>query len=161
MWSKHLLQWVEQSAVALAEFVRVTRPGGRVICCNFDGFCLAHVPTDHDVQRDVEQWFSAANADFGFDTNIGRKLPALFQQAGLTEISVDIMPDRAFCGFGGDPERRWNWEMQWHSAMAFSTRVFGSAQAAEAATARILKTFNDPAVFVYTTLFYVAGVVPN
>lgn len=161
VWSKHLLQWVQQRMVALSEFVRVTRPGGRVICCNFDGFCLAHFPINHDVQRDVERWFSAANADFGFDTNIGRKLPALFQQAGLTDISVDIMPDRAFCGFGGDPERRWNWEMQWRSAMAFSTRVFGNAQAAEAATERILKTFNDPTVFVYTTLFYVEGVVPH
>jgi ubiquinone/menaquinone biosynthesis C-methylase UbiE len=49
VWSKHLLQWVARRTEALAEFVRVARPGGRVVCSNFDGFCLAHYPTDADV----------------------------------------------------------------------------------------------------------------
>ncbi len=161
VWSKHLLQWVAQRATALSEFVRVTRSGGRVVCCNFDGFCLAHYPTDPTVQRDIERWFSAANAEFGFDNNIGRKLPSMFKEAGLRDIRIEIVADKAFCGFGGDQERRWNWETQWRSALPFSARVFGGAQAAEEATERVLATFNDPGVFVYTTLFYVEGVVPG
>jgi SAM-dependent methyltransferase len=161
VWSKHLLQWVADRESALIEFRRVTRPGGRVVCCNFDGFCLSHYPTDPDVQRDVERWFGAAQAEFGFDNNVGRKLPTLFQQAGLIDVRCDIIPDKAFCGFGGDPERRWNWETQWNSARAFTTKVFGSETAAEEVTARILRTFNDPGVFVYTALFYVEGIVPR
>lgn len=160
VWSKHLLQWVSRRETALAEFIRVTRPGGRVVCCNFDGFCLSHYPTDAQVQQDVERWFSTAQADFGFDSNIGRKLPSMFRDAGLRDIKFDIVPDAAFCGFGGDPERRWNWEAQWRSARAFNTRVFGNQQAADEAIQRIIRTFNDPAVFVYTTLFYVEGIVP-
>lgn len=161
VWSKHLLQWVAKSDLALAEFVRVTRRGGRVVCCNFDGFCLSHAPTDPQVQRDVERWFAAAQAEFGFDNNIGRKLPSMFKTAGLQDIRFSILPDRAFCGFGGDPERRWNWETQWKSALPFSTRVFGGIRAAEEATERVLRAFNDPNVFVYTTLFYVEGTRPN
>jgi SAM-dependent methyltransferase len=160
VWSKHLLQWVDQSAAALSEFVRVARPGGRVVCCNFDGFCMSHHPNNPAVQADVEQWFDAAHAEFGFDCNIGRKLPSMFKAAGLLDVKIDIIPDRAFCGFGGDAERRWNWETQWRSAMPFSVRVFGGNQAAEEATERVLKAFNDPDVFVYTTLFYVEGTVP-
>jgi ubiquinone/menaquinone biosynthesis C-methylase UbiE len=49
-WSKHLLQWVGQRQQALAEFKRVTRRGGRIVCCNFDRFCLAHYPTDSRLQ---------------------------------------------------------------------------------------------------------------
>ena len=30
VWSKHVLQWIAEPAAALAEFARVTRPGGRV-----------------------------------------------------------------------------------------------------------------------------------
>lgn len=160
-WSKHLLQWVPERAGALAEFVRVTRPGGRVICCNFDGFCLAHHPTDPEVQRDVERWFAAANDQLGFDNLIGRKLPSLFQRAGLRDVTVDLIADKAFCGFGGDPERRWNWRMQWESAIPFSVKVFGGEQAAWEATDRILRVFDDPDVFVYTTLFYVEGTVAH
>lgn len=161
VWSKHLLQWVSERTPALAEFVRVTKPGGRIICCNFDGFFLSHFPTNPEVQQDVERWALEANAAFGFDNNLGRKLPSMFKQAGLTDIKVNIIADKAFSGFGGDEERAWNWETQWQSAMPFSTKVFGSKQAAEEATGKILKTFDDPEVFVYTTLFYVEGTVPE
>ena len=159
VWSKHLLQWVARREDALNEFVRVTRPGGRVIACNFDGFCMSHTPTDPIVQRGVEQWFAAASKDFGFDTDIGRKLPVLFRQAGLTDIRFRVIPDKAFCGFGGDPERRWNWETQWQSAMQFSTKVFGSEDAARDISRNIVDRFNDRNVFVYVALFYVEGTV--
>ena len=39
VWSKHLLQFVRERNLALAEFKRVLRPGGRIVCCNYDGFC--------------------------------------------------------------------------------------------------------------------------
>lgn len=160
VWSKHLLQWVAKREQALAQFVRVTRPGGRVIACNFDGFCLNHYPTDPQVQADVEILATATKEALGFDHNLGRKLPTLFREAGLQDIRVQIGPDRAFCGFGGDAERRWNWEVQWQSARPFMRQVFGGEEQAEAATQRLLRCFNDPNVFVYTTLFHVEGTVP-
>ena len=79
---------------------------------NFDGFCLAHYPSDEQVQRDVERWFSSAKAEFGFDPNL---------ELGDT--------------------------------------VFGGEDAARDVTARVIQRFNDPDVFVYTTLFYVEGIV--
>jgi ubiquinone/menaquinone biosynthesis C-methylase UbiE len=160
VWSKHLLQWVRERDRALKQFVRVTRPGGRVVCANFDGFCLQQYPVDIQVQHDLEAWFSAAERELGFDNFIGRKLPSMFKAAGLTDIRVNIIPDKAFCGFGGDPERAWNWEVQWRSALPFSVKVFGGEERAETATTRILKRLNDPDVFFYTTLFYVEGRVP-
>ena len=161
VWSKHLLQWVRQRESALREFVRVARPGGRIVACNFDGFCLQQYPLDAETQQHLEAWFSAAERELGFDSFLGRKLPSMFKAAGLTDIKVDIIPDKAFGGFGGDPERAWNWEVQWRSAFPFSLKVFGSPERAEMATTRILRRFNDPEVFVYTTLFYVEGHVPT
>jgi SAM-dependent methyltransferase len=161
VWSKHLLQWVRERDRALKEFVRVTRPGGRVVSCNFDGFCLQQYPVDLEVQRDIEAWFFAAERELGFDNFVGRKLPGMFKAVGLTDIRVDIIPDKAFCGFGGDPERAWNWELQWRSAFPFTIKIFGSKERAEMVTARLLKRLNDPNVFMYTTLFYVEGRVPT
>lgn len=161
VWSKHLLQWVRERDVALKEFARVTRPGGRVIACNFDGFCVQHHPVDPIVQADAEAWFSAAQRELGFDNLLGRKLPGLFQAAGLKNVKVNLVADKAFCGFGGDAERAWNWETQWRSAFQFSVKVFGTVERAKEATERLLQRFNDPNVFVYTTLFYVEGTVPD
>ena len=65
VWSKHLLQWVANRHQALAELKRVTRPGGRIVCCNFDRFCLAHYPVDAQVQSELETWFAAAAREVG------------------------------------------------------------------------------------------------
>jgi len=157
VWSKHLLQWVGNRQRALAEFRRVVRPGGRVVVCNFDYFCICHHPVDPEFQADVELWFDAARRELGFDNLLGRKLPHLFREAGLTDIKVDFIPDRTFGGFGGESEKRWNWETQFQSVIGFSAKVFGSMQHAEQFRDRLVERFNDPDVYVFCPLFYVEG----
>jgi len=160
VWSKHVLQWVRQRKQALAEFKRVVRPGGRVVCCNFDGFCAHHYPVDTELKQDVDLWFKEASRDLGFDNFLGRKLPPMFLEAGLKDLKVDFIPDRAFSGFGGDPEKRWNWEVQWESAMGFSAKVFGSADRARQVAERFVNHVDRPDVYAFCTLFYVEGRVP-
>lgn len=160
VWSKHLLQWVPDRKGALGEFVRVTRPGGRVVCCNFDGFCLSHHPTDERIQADLERWFKAAREELGFDNWLGSKLPAMFKQSGLRDVRAEVTLDKAFSGFGGDPERQWNWEVQFRSVLPFSEQVFGGRKAAVAFTDRVLQHFADPDVYFHCTLCYVQGTVP-
>jgi ubiquinone/menaquinone biosynthesis C-methylase UbiE len=161
VWSKHVLQWIATPATAVAEFARVTRPGGRVIAANFDGFMLQHYPEDPRIQADIQRWFDAARAEMGFDNWIGRKLPSLFLAAGLTDIRVDTIPDKAFSGLGGDPERLWNMEVQWNAVRDFSAQIFGSEQAARDAQQRFLDRFGDPSVYFHCTMFYVEGRVPT
>lgn len=161
VWSKHVLQWIAEPGKALAEFVRVTKPGGRVIAANFDGFLLQHFPEDPQVQRDTQRWFDAAKALMGFDNWIGRKLPVLFKAAGLTDVRVDTLPDRAFSGLGGGAERRWNMQVQWDAVHAFSTQVFGSDVLAREAAQRLIERFDDPGVYFHCTMFYVEGRVPD
>lgn len=161
VWSKHVLQWIANPASALTEFSRVTRPGGRVIAANFDGFLLQHFPEDPVVRANTQRWFDAARAEMGFDNWIGRKLPSLFLAAGLTDIRIDTIPDKAFSGLGGDPERLWNMEVQWNAAHSFSVRTFGSEESAREAQQRFLERFADPKVYFHCTMFYVEGRVPG
>ena len=160
VWSKHLLQFVRDRQQALAEFKRVCRPGGRVVCCNYDHFCVCHYPVDLELQADVEFFFEAAKRELGIDYLLGRKLPHLFMQTGLGDVQVDFIPDRASGGFGGDPEKRLNWGMQFQSVIGFSAQVFGSMERAQHFTARVVERFSRPEVYVYCPLFYVEGRVP-
>jgi len=160
VWSKHLLQWVPEREQAMHELVRVTRAGGRVIACNFDLFCTCHYPQDSAFQADAERWFETARNELGFDNELGRKLPHLFQKAGMRDITVDVVADPCFGGFGGDPEKRWNWETQFQSVMGFSQKVFGSLERGEAFKDRLVELFSRPDVYVFCPLFYVSGRVP-
>ena len=160
VWSKHVLRWVGERQQALSEFKRVLKPNGRLICCNFDGFCEDHYPVDVELHQNLVMWFEAAAKALGFDNRIGRKLPSMFLDADFADVTVDTLPDRAFSGFGGDPEKRWNWEIQWQNAIGFSAQVFGSMERAKQLGKRLVDLFDRQDVYVYCTLFYVEGRKP-
>jgi hypothetical protein len=131
------------------------------VVCNFDYFCVSHYPLDAQLQTDAEVFFDAMRRELGFDHLLGRKLPHLFMQAGFQDVKVDFIPDRVFGGFGGDPDKRWNWETQFlQQVVGFSAEVFGSAERAQQFGTRLVDHFSDPDVYVFCPLFYVEGRVP-
>ena len=81
----------------------------------------------------------------------------MFLEAGLVNVKANFIPDRAFNGFGGDPEKRWNWDIQWQVAEPFSIKVFGSIEKANQLRHRFVDHFNRPDVYAFCTLFYVEG----
>jgi hypothetical protein len=97
----------------------------------------------------------------GFDGFLGRKLPAMFARAGLVDVRVRTMPDRAFSGLGGDPERQWNLAVQLEATLPVSTAVLGSEAAARDFNRRFLERFADPTVYWHCTMVHVDGRRPG
>jgi hypothetical protein len=85
----------------------------------------------------------------------------MFLNAGLVDVQVDFIPDRAYGGAGGDPEKMWNWERQWESALEFSARVYGSLERAQQVGQRLVSQFGRRDVHWFCALFYVEGQVPG
>ena len=73
VWSKYVMQWIDAPEKAAAEFRRVTKPGGIVVCCNFDGFAVTHYPEDKALQRQILIVFPRL-----VDVYIGRKTAPIF-----------------------------------------------------------------------------------
>jgi SAM-dependent methyltransferase len=80
-----VLQHLADPLRAIREMVRVTRPGGRVGALEMD---LGTLLLDHP-DRAVTQAVLSANADSMAQPWMGRQLPRLFREAGLTGLSVD------------------------------------------------------------------------
>ncbi len=156
VWSKYVLQWTKDPAAAVAELRRVTKPGGSVVCCNFDGFAVTHWPEDAALQEKAERVFSGL-----VDPFVGRKMAAFFAEAGLKEIAVDFEPDRIFTVVGQiDPGQRLNWVEQLTAARPRIAQIMGSEREADDFVEAFLR-FNDrPDTNSYTALYFVRGTAP-
>ena len=156
VWSKYLLQWLDQPQVAVNELCRVLKPGGILVCCNFDGFAVTHVPPDPALQERANRVFHGL-----IDPFVGRKMATMMFAAGLEGVSVEIEADRLYTVIGAiDPERRRNWDEQLSAARPFIAKILGGD-----ATNEFIRDFLDfqdkPETCSYTVLFFAKGIRPH
>jgi ubiquinone/menaquinone biosynthesis C-methylase UbiE len=84
-WASRVLAHVGEPEVALAEMVRVARPGARVVVADGDlDLTIVDIP-DRTLTRKIVH----AACDQMQHPWLGRQLPRLLQQAGLSDIKVE------------------------------------------------------------------------
>jgi len=86
--SERLFQHVASPAAVLAEMVRVTRPGGWIVVLETD---YATISINSD-EIDLERRLARATADWVRSGYAARRLPRLFQQCGLLDVSIEVRP---------------------------------------------------------------------
>jgi SAM-dependent methyltransferase len=157
VWSKYVMQWIDEPEKAVTEFRRVTKPGGVAICCNFDGFAVTHYPEDEALQREILKVFPGL-----VDVCIGRKTAPIFHKCGLNNISVDFESDALFTTVGSiDPERRENWVVQLAAARPYIAKILGSDEMARQFSDSFIRYYDRPDTSSYTALYFVHGRVPR
>jgi SAM-dependent methyltransferase len=90
--ARTLLINIPDPDAVVAEMVRLVRPGGWVAAIEPDiGASLCY--PQHPAYDRLLEVFWQANVSDGADAHIGRRLPELFRQAGLTDIGVEAKAD--------------------------------------------------------------------
>ena len=82
--AERLLTYIENARKALAEMVRVVRPGGTIVIFEFDFDGMIVDFPDHALTRRIVHFV----ADGFANGMVGAKLPAMFLDSGLSDITV-------------------------------------------------------------------------
>ena len=94
--ARFLLQHVADPSEAIAELVRVTKPGGVVCIIDVDdGLCLSHPGPPEPVRR-LEAAYQQAQQERGGNRMIGRKIPGMLDAAGVAVGRVLVLPQAAY-----------------------------------------------------------------
>ena len=83
--SERTLQWVHDPAAAVAEMVRVARPGGRICITDTD---WASLVIEHPAPEAAATFFEAMGAVRGDQTTVGRRLVNLLRGAGAHDVTA-------------------------------------------------------------------------
>lgn len=155
VYTRMLLQYLREKEKAVAEMVRVCRPGGTVLLQDLDGQLVWHYPEDPVLQRGIEKVLGALAAT-GFDPFVGRKLYWLAHRAGLQKLDVQA---ESYHLIAGAAEQRIfkQWELKLDIAKTHMAKVFGSKAAAEEHVARFLEYLRRPDTLTYSIVFTVTG----
>jgi len=158
VYTRMLLQYLAHKERAVAEMVRVTKPGGHVLLQDLDGQLVWHFPEDAVMQRAVEQVTHALSSS-GFDPFVGRKLFWLAQKAGLEEVHVQVEPYHLIAGVV-DPSIAEQWKLKLEIARPSMVKILGSDKAAADQIHRFMEYLHRPDTLTYSNVFTIIGKKP-
>lgn len=153
-WSRFVFEYLPDPWAALAEMVRVTRPGGTVIVGDLDGNCVWHHPEDPALAAEIAAVLQTLGQ--GFRPFVGRTLFTAFKDAGLADVAVDV---RAYHLIAGaiDAEQESHWRMKIRGVGQAVERAGWEPERARALERRFLAYLQDPRTLTYSVLFTVRG----
>jgi SAM-dependent methyltransferase len=155
VYTRMLLEYLREKERAVAEMVRVCKPGGTVLLQDLDGQLLWHYPEDPVVQHAVQRVVTAL-APTGFDPFVGRRLFWLAQKAGLKKLDVRIECYHLIAG-AIEPHILKQWELKLDIAKSQMTKALGSEAEAEEEIHRFLEYLCRPDTLTYSVQFTVTG----
>lgn len=154
-WSRFLFEYLPRPESALAEMIRVTKPGGTVCVSDIDGNCIWHHPCDPSLRAEIDD--ALRTLGDGFNPRIGLSLYTMFVDAGMRDVAVDVRPYHVIAGTI-DAEREEHWRMKLEGvAKALQARGWDTGRATELARA-FIEHLRDRRTFTYSVLIAVRGI---
>ncbi|WP_217554511.1 methyltransferase domain-containing protein [Streptomyces sp. GbtcB6] len=155
VYCRFMLQFLPDPQRALAEMVRVCRPGGLILLQELDGQLLWHHPEDPELQAGLETVVKGLERS-GFDPFIGRKLFHFAHRAGLRDVEVAADSYHLIAG-RADEETMRLWRLKLEIAQPARTEALGDADAAQRVQDRFLEYLAREDTLTYSVAFTVVG----
>jgi SAM-dependent methyltransferase len=155
VWCQFVLEYLREPMSALAELVRLSKPGGRVVVSEIDGFGLAYWPAPPAVEAGKDIFLKALGST-GFDLFIGRKLYGMFLEVGLTDVQVHLSPFHVTAG-AADERLLQDWKTRFDALAPVMVPAFKGEEPWQDFTRAYLDLLADPQAFKYSVILTVEG----
>jgi ubiquinone/menaquinone biosynthesis C-methylase UbiE len=159
VYARMLLQYVADKEKAVAEMVRVCKPGGTVLIQDLDGQLVWHYPEDALMQECIARVLQHLQ-NSGFDPFVGRKLFWLARNAGLDNLRVQAECYHLIAG-GIDAAQYKQWKLKLEIAKPRMQEALGSEYEADEEIRRFLSYLRRPDTLTYSNVFTVSGEKPR
>ena len=146
-----LLLWVKNPLIALAEMVRVTKPGGWLIILAEPDYG-GRIDYPNNFEKVGSNQSTSLNAQ-GADIYMGRQLAGLLQKAGLKQITCGVLPARWKTG-----EKQYDALREWQVLEMDLQGQMNSAELDEL-KAQEMKAWTEGKRVTYVPTFYGFGQV--
>jgi ubiquinone/menaquinone biosynthesis C-methylase UbiE len=157
--ARMLFQYLAEPEAALAELVRVTRPGGTIVLIDLDGQLEQLYPMPQQVAEDLQEALRILGAR-GFDPHVGRKLATLCAHAGLSRIRTWIEPYQMYSGGALTESALRNWREKLATATGFLAGVTGDTVRWQIFREAYLHALTAEDAFYYASVVIVCAEVP-
>lgn len=156
IWSKHVLCFIPNPEAALAEFRRVTKPGGAVLVALEYWPGIVFDAEDEGLRRSLLTVLAGVGGN-----DLPARLPTMLMRAGLVEVSVQIEASIVYTVIGAiDSQRKTNHEIEMRAARPYVAKILGSEAACDDFYATWFGYLNRPDTCTILPIWFVQGNVP-
>ena len=157
VYSRLMLEYLQNPETAISEMARVCKPGGHVILQDLDGQIVWHHPVP-EFEADILTVIDELKKT-GFDVFVGRKLFFHAKNTDLSNVTVKLDPYHLYAGQISDKELE-DWTLKLDIALPQIEKVHGKEKALEFRQ-KFLSYLQDENTLTYSVMFTVVGQVAS
>ncbi|MBN8556014.1 MAG: methyltransferase domain-containing protein [Deltaproteobacteria bacterium] len=157
-WCRFVFEYLPEQKKAFDEIYRVSKAGGKIAIGDLDYNCMSHFPLAPHLEQQLNQIISELQRLKLWDPYAGRKLFSYFNEAGVKDIKVHLLPHHLIYG---ESQRRDidNWVAKMEMIKELSSKgMLKFNFDLDSFKNEFFAFFENPSRFSYSPLILVEGV---